>query len=678
MSSKITNPYELFLDTDGDSLDGGSIYIGTAGLDAKTNQIQIYSDLLLTIPVAQPVSTINGRPTVNGSPVNIYVLPANYSTKTENSGGVVILDTLNHPSSGSITGSITVADISDLSAIDTAAYNTAIVSDPVRGGIFEYDVALIGTDDGGTIFSGWVRVYKDSASVKWFDAKGDGVTDDTVNFQKALDATTKTYVPPGIYMIKAHTDIGNDLAGIVPPDNSELILDKDAYLKAITNSNDLYSIIDLTGSDNVRVVNCNLIGEKDTHTGSTGEFGMGVFMRNASNITIDGGNISKCWGDGIYLGQISNVGTNKNITFNNVVCDDNSRNGITIISGDGVYGGNCELTNTIRIAPGAGLGIEPNNDDGTLERIHFVNLKTGGNLGAGFYVTTTHHSAVAYNTIDISIQNHIDDGSYQGATISRWFTAGLGSIRITDAIYKNNNVNGIQIRRWSSDGPKVILDSPTIIDANRDGKLTEDDGAPIGVLTLTGETPSTGSGNVEITNPVFRYTTPPTMLRKISLRDTTVGGLITNVVIKDVRDFDSDTWNLFAVAEWDPSTYLSKVGDRGEGAWVPSFFAYTGTAHTVSDMRYSKVGAITTITGKIEFAANADISQVRIGGMPQSAIFAGTMNGVVGDTNYARALRVLSFDTTSIRFQDDNHFNVRYADVSGLYINFTVTYINNV
>ena len=53
-------------------------------------------------------------------------------------------------------------------------------------------------------------------SVASFGAKGDGVTDDTAAFQKALDEAGKTggivFVPPGGYLIKGHLDVPANVA----------------------------------------------------------------------------------------------------------------------------------------------------------------------------------------------------------------------------------------------------------------------------------------------------------------------------------------------------------------------------------------------------------------------------------------------------------------------------------
>jgi hypothetical protein len=58
---------------------GGYIYIGSAGLDARTNPITVYRDVAQTLPWAQPIRTVNGYPAYQGAKAGIYAVPTTIS-----------------------------------------------------------------------------------------------------------------------------------------------------------------------------------------------------------------------------------------------------------------------------------------------------------------------------------------------------------------------------------------------------------------------------------------------------------------------------------------------------------------------------------------------------------------------------------------------------------------------
>jgi hypothetical protein len=78
MATSVIPPFPLFLDTNGQPLENGFIYIGTEFLDPVTNPIQVYWDADLTIAASQPIRTIEGYPSRSGSPSAMFV-PGNYS-----------------------------------------------------------------------------------------------------------------------------------------------------------------------------------------------------------------------------------------------------------------------------------------------------------------------------------------------------------------------------------------------------------------------------------------------------------------------------------------------------------------------------------------------------------------------------------------------------------------------
>jgi len=98
-----------------------------------------------------------------------------------------------------------VNTVDDLKSIDTTKYIISIVTDLDRGGIFIFNKDKQSLTDDGLIFNGWERLINTKQyNVKWFGAKGDGITDDTIAIQKAIDIGGKNtiiFFPKGDYYI---------------------------------------------------------------------------------------------------------------------------------------------------------------------------------------------------------------------------------------------------------------------------------------------------------------------------------------------------------------------------------------------------------------------------------------------------------------------------------------------
>ncbi len=80
----LSSPFPIFTDTSGDPLDAGYIYVGVVNLNPETHPIQIYWDADLTQPAAQPIRTLNGYPSWNGTPARMYINGDNCSITVRN------------------------------------------------------------------------------------------------------------------------------------------------------------------------------------------------------------------------------------------------------------------------------------------------------------------------------------------------------------------------------------------------------------------------------------------------------------------------------------------------------------------------------------------------------------------------------------------------------------------
>lgn len=224
-------------------------------------------------------------------------------------------------------------------------------------------------DDGGSVHSienglKAKLVIKDwSINVKQFGAYGDGVHDDTTAIQNSLNKSHNIYIPDGIYMINGYNQGWGHLTegGVFPQSNSKIILSENAVLKAITNSNAFYNILNLNNVSNVSVCGGKIQGEKNSHTAQGGECGFGIRVSECSNIIIDNVEIFDCWGDGIITDSADELtGENINITISNCVIHDCRRQGISVVIGSDIVIDKCEIYNIKGTPPQSGIDIESN------------------------------------------------------------------------------------------------------------------------------------------------------------------------------------------------------------------------------------------------------------------------------------------------------------------------------
>ena len=90
----IRPPYPAFAGADGQPLDDGYIWIGTANLSPQVNQIGVYWDSSLAIPAVQPIRTSGGYPVYQGTPARFYTT-TDYSIQVLDAKGSVVYTSLN-------------------------------------------------------------------------------------------------------------------------------------------------------------------------------------------------------------------------------------------------------------------------------------------------------------------------------------------------------------------------------------------------------------------------------------------------------------------------------------------------------------------------------------------------------------------------------------------------------
>lgn len=160
-------------------------------------------------------------------------------------------------------------------------------------------------------------------------------------------------IEKGDYIVKAEKD--KDVC-IPICGNTDIIIK--GTIRLVPNDYKSYDIIQAKG-ENINIKgNGTIIGDKHTHTGTEGEWGMGINLKGAINTTISGLTIKDCWGDCIYVG-----GNSQNILIDKCKLNHGRRQGISITKAVGVTIKYCTIKNVGGTDPEYAIDIEPNKRD---------------------------------------------------------------------------------------------------------------------------------------------------------------------------------------------------------------------------------------------------------------------------------------------------------------------------
>ena len=164
------------------------------------------------------------------------------------------------------------------------------------------------------------------------------------------DVKNTIIIEKGEYLVKAFKDADVCLS---LTDNTDLFLY--GTIRIVSNNFKSYNILQ-AGGDNITIEGKGtIIGDRYSHKGQEGEWGMGVNVRGAKNVTIKNLTIRECWGDCVYIG-----GNSKNTRIEDCILDDSRRQGISITNADGITIRKCMISNIHGTNPQYAIDIEPN------------------------------------------------------------------------------------------------------------------------------------------------------------------------------------------------------------------------------------------------------------------------------------------------------------------------------
>lgn len=226
----------------------------------------------------------------------------------------------------------------------------------------------------------------------WFDfvpQNGDSKYDNTDKLVSLFALTSEklnnnVFINSGNFWINANND---DIYRIMLKSNTHVF--NSATIHVFGSNKRQYYLFYAENKQNIVFEGGELIGDIDSHIGTGGELYHGLCIRSCTDVIIKNAKFSNFWGDGIDLIKDGEKDAhNENIRIDNVICDNNRRQGISIEDGVNIFMSNSLFSNTgntIATSPAAGIDIEPVEIDGYDCLIHnviisdcnFINNKIG-------------------------------------------------------------------------------------------------------------------------------------------------------------------------------------------------------------------------------------------------------------------------------------------------------------
>lgn len=232
---------------------------------------------------------------------------------------------------------------------------------------------------------------------------------------------TKLFISHGTYTIECAAEEDVVDSGLVIPANTDVDF-QNSTINVETTDSSRYFLITIL-EDNVSLKNGFFIGDVETHTGTGGEWGYGVYVKGAKNIILDNLYCAYFWGDGMNIGCVvvdaeqgasSDLILSENVLIRNCVCYDNRRQGLSVIAVDGlrIYNSKFIKTgNTAMTAPGAGIDLEQNwYNQQYINDVIIDGCELSGSKGI---VINDKLSMEAVRTTNITIKDTIIDGTSQ-------------------------------------------------------------------------------------------------------------------------------------------------------------------------------------------------------------------------------------------------------------------------
>ena len=205
-----------------------------------------------------------------------------------------------------------------------------------------------------------------------------------------------------------------------------------------------------------------------SHAYEKSEWRHGLAFYSCHGVLIQDLAIEQSGGDAIYLGTTDAKKPNRDIVIRRVDCNDNHRQGISVISAENLLIEHCLLRNTRGTAPKSGIDFEPNHPEDSLINCVMRHCVAESNAGTGFQICPQSMSSRS-KPISITLEHCVSRGNKQHAIhlCSAPKDPPGGHLRIAHFLSVNDSMCGLSVQFNPYDALRIDLEDSLIRDSAR-------------------------------------------------------------------------------------------------------------------------------------------------------------------------------------------------------------------
>jgi uncharacterized phage protein (TIGR02218 family) len=266
---------------------------------------------------------------------------------------------------------------------------------------------------------------------------GDGATDATAAINAAITSLPgdggTVVIPDGTYLI-------DPTVSVLPVSNMWLKLSAGTILKSKYTALDHKYVVWITGQSNVEISGGTIQGYRPLWSpivGTTSEWGHCISCGNSSAVTVRDITLKDAVGDGMSIG-----GACDDILIDNVLTDNNRRQGVSIVSATNVTLTDSTFRNTNGTSPECGIDIEPEDGD-TVQHVTIQNCKF--EVNAKYGINILKRGGITATVDDITITGCTVGGTRLNGNLSNGIVSvNASNVTVSDSTIAYSRATGVR------------------------------------------------------------------------------------------------------------------------------------------------------------------------------------------------------------------------------------------